>query len=507
MRPTGELRFFKLASIQSTHEKAAYTDEHSFLSLEGGRPPLINDEDCQVSWPCPVDDDMIQPSLPLKQPPGSSSHSSLATVIPVVRFISQLKTTLKSRIISPQTLRTYDDYFKVVMSTFSETFQIHSSTYLEPHNLTIAFYLQTARYHLYRHNLSIAVPPTERIEAMNRCLACAKDTVRYIQRTLQTPPSSPATATHHSSPRPYSEPDINVSRTDRWQASMKSTALNIGCAHVWRCTLVLAFRGDFQSALICTRVLATIGELRNYNISCGRHLAFFLDTLLGRWRAGRGRQDLLQIDEEMIAYLSGDLQGSPESGWMWTGSETGLKLNNHPDTAEPGVKIEAPYTAKAGGYGGAAHINGENPPAEYEEPPPPPIPERTPQDPASWLLAREKKMDWGGWERIEQLLHELMEEQQRQQRGFDYDYGAQRNQNHFVEPERRGSGGSGGSGYLYHQPVHNAGKRLQLAPPDPERMSRTPPLPPQPMAQAQREQSQGRERSEAASRISIANII
>jgi hypothetical protein len=486
-----------------------------FFSLEHGRPPLIHDEDCQVDWPCPVDDDLIQPSVILKQPSGSKP-SSLAAVIPVVRFISQLKTTLKSRTISPQTLRTYDEYFNAVMSTFPDEFKIHSSRYLEPYNLTVTFFLQTARFHLYRHNLSIVVPQNERVEAMNRCHSVAKDTVKYISRTLQTPPNSPSTSnsipTQHSS----TEADMSITRTERWQSSIKSTVLNMGCAHLWRCALILCFRADFSVALTCVRVSAAIGELRNYNLKCGRHLEFFLETLLGRWRAGRGRQELLQFDEEMIAYLSADLQGS-ESGWIWSGSETGWRLNTSSETREPSVRIDAPNRAVAGGYGGEAHLNGDNMPPNQQDGSaggqPSSQPEKAALDPASSLLTRTEKIVWGGWERVEQLIHELMEEQQRQNRAYDYDYSAR------YDTERNEAERARGHGH-YHQPAHNTGKRLQLAPPDaeaPARLSRTPPLPPPPpppqaqheMAQhrVQREQSQGRERSEGASRISIANII
>lgn len=429
------------------------------LSLEGGRPPLINDEDCQVGWPCPVDDEWIQPTIILKQPSNVPSHSSLGTVIPVVRFISQLKTTLKAREIAPQTIRTYDDYFSAVMSTFPETFQTQSSTYLEPHQLTVAFFLQTARFHLYRHNLSVICRLPQRVEAINRCLAVARDTAQYISRTLQTPAASPNSHQDGHSPAASSEVDLDVSKTDKWQASVKSTALNISCMHLWRSILVLCFRGDFTSALTCIRVSSAIGELRNVNMACGRHIKFFLDKLLERWRSGRGGAASLEKDEEMIAYLSGDLQGSTENSWVWTGSETGSKLKVNDDKATHAVQIYRPLNA----VGMGPKLNGEHPVDR-------------PNDPANNLLP--KPLDWGGWDTVERSIHELMEEQEKSPP---------------LSTETR-------SPYSYHRPAHNEGKRLQLAPPDlpgPVTPGRTPPPP----------QATSRETSTGASRISIANII
>jgi hypothetical protein len=417
--------------------------------------------------------------------PPSSAHTTLATVIPVVRFISQLNVTLKSRIIAPQTLRTYDEYFGAVMSTFPDMYQVQTMYYLEPHDLTVAFVLQAARFHLYRHNLSPACSPAERADAMSRCFAVAKDTVRYISRTLQTPPPS------HMYPN-GSVPDQDVVRSERWQSAVKSTATNASCAHLWRCTLILAFRGDYSAALSCVRVSAAIGKTRNMNMSCGRHLKFFLETLLERWRTGRARADLLERDEEMIAYMSGDLQGNAESSWAWTGSETGYKLNVAAERREPAVKIERTTPLNvAGGYGGAARIGGE-------AVSPPPTPHHPTNDPATLLQVRRAAVDWGGWDTIDLLLRDLMAEQARLQPGFPAPRDLHRPEGARGEREHDER-----THQNYHQPMHNAGKRLQLAPP----AAHTVMSPPTPGPGDGKMPTQPTPPSTGASRISIANII
>lgn len=95
----------------------------------------------------------------------------------------------------------------------------------------------------------------------------------------------------------------------------------------------MCLRGDFKSALICAEVSSTFGDTRPVNVSCGKYLAFFLDRLLQKSQLGL-RADL-ENDEEMIAYVSGDLQGNIEQSWVWHGKEsTWNQLLQSPNGAE-----------------------------------------------------------------------------------------------------------------------------------------------------------------------------
>jgi len=51
------------------------------------------------------------------------------------------------------------------------------------------------------------------------------------------------------------------------------------------------------------------------------------------------------MDEELMAYVSGDLQASPENSWVWTGSETGMNIAGSSGAA----KIGASPTLLGGG--------------------------------------------------------------------------------------------------------------------------------------------------------------
>ncbi|KAF2143288.1 uncharacterized protein K452DRAFT_224991 [Aplosporella prunicola CBS 121167] len=413
------------------------------MSLEVGRPCLIDDDDCEVGWPCPVDDRFIQPHGINRPPPGhpAAAHlgTNVSTIVPVVRFILQLKRTLKARTVAPGTLQTYDDYFRSIMSSFPESHQSTSESYLDPALLLSVFTLQIARFHLCRHNLSSACHHIERVDALNRCFAVAQDTVKYISRTMLSP-----TQLHEQAGDPASF------RGDTWQARITCTTERMLCTHLWRCILVLCFRGDYTGALTCVRVNAAIGSLRKVNMACGRNLAFFLDRLTERVQSGNGTQGLLEMDEEMLAYVSGDLQGCTENSWVWAGSETGIKLNT--STAAP-----PPFAT----HGASQQENGET----FDEGPAPRM---------NWLLTDTENREWGGWERVERMIGLLIEEQRR---------------SHAQQPS------------YYHQSPANPVKRLHLAP---EAVA-----PIQPPAVVPPAQPHGSSVSTggSTSRISIANII
>jgi hypothetical protein len=70
---------------------------------------------------------------------------------------------------------------------------------------------------------------------------------------------------------------------------------------------------------------ALINDVRIVKAACGRYLAFFLRILLAQIRA-KGHVPDLDRDEEMIAYVSGDMQGTSDGSWVWHGPETGSQL-------------------------------------------------------------------------------------------------------------------------------------------------------------------------------------
>lgn len=317
------------------------------VSLETGKPLHITDEDCEVGEPMPVDDEYIQPNGTITQPPSSPAPNGMIAVIPVVRITASIKKTLKSRTITVGTLNTYDEHFKAIMASYPEPFAIHSTADLDPRLLTAACALQTSRFLLYRHNLSPACRRSERRDALDRLVSVAQDTATYVQRSF------------------------NPNHMSSWAARLRTMAPAFYCAHVWRCLLVLCLRAEYSAALTLLQVSAAVGDLRQNNMACGRHLSFFLDRLVERLRAGASKQQL-ETDEEMLAYVSGDMQGLSESAWIWAGSE--------PNSASP-ISTGSDVPSPAVGY----------------------------------QLTPHELHEWPGWEHIQRVLTQLLHESQSHQ--------------------------------------------------------------------------------------------
>lgn len=284
-----------------------HADSNSLLSLELGRPALIKEEDCDVDMPSPVDDQYMHVGSNWTSPSPEQTTSPLLPMIQVIGGIAKLLRMLKSRRLVKSTLHAYDTHFKKSMQAFPAQQQPRENHYIDPVELPPMVYLQNARLMLHRHNLSPSCDADERSAAMDHCALVSKDTARLLGRCMQ---ESPATHSHPSN------------ETGSWETRMVSAVSAFLCTHIWRCTMFLCFRFDFASALCCARASAAIGNTRPINVACGRYLEFFLMELIKKPQ----QKDHLDMDEEMIAYVSGDLQGSFENSWIWQGNKGGVHL-------------------------------------------------------------------------------------------------------------------------------------------------------------------------------------
>ena len=332
------------------------------VSLELGRPLQIDEDYCDVAEPTPVDEDNIRPTGIVMPPAGQMSTSSLVAVIPVVRITAQMKKTMKSRTIAAAALNTYDDHFSSIMASYPDPFPIHSQAYLDPRLLCAACGLQTSRFFLYRHNLSVVCRRSDRLDALDRCVSVAHDTAHYVQRSMQ--PMQGSSGSGYYSP----------THMANWAARFRTMAPAFFCMHLWRCTLVLCLRMEYGAALTLVQASAAVGDMRKNNIGCGRNLAFFLDKLIGRLRSGATKQDL-EIDEELLTYASGDMQGCAEESWAWAGSETGANLSQMAGTNGYGTDRTTPPSLRGGEQG---------------------VPTLGP-------LSEREMQEWGGWEHVQRL--------------------------------------------------------------------------------------------------------
>ncbi|WEW54784.1 hypothetical protein PRK78_000209 [Emydomyces testavorans] len=333
--------------------------------LELGRPLLIHDEDCDADLPSAIEEHLIPEGVPAPPEPRTTA---LLAIIHVLRSVSQLAKALRSRVISTETLEIFERHFRMCLATFPAEYRINSNQYLDPQSLSPIIYLQNTRLVLHRHNLSPACPPELRRNALEQCLAVAQDTTRILTRCMRAP----------------SALDSSSAGTGEWRYLFAAAASTVLCTHIWRCILLLLFKAEYSAALVCIRASAAIGGSRTVNNAAGRYVSFFLKCLLERQQR---HEDIVNLehDEEMMAYVSGDLQARIDGSWVWQNSE-----NYSPLTATP------PPTASSSSSA-ASPVRGR-----FVDPPRSEPSRKEESDP-----------DWEGWEWIEQATQMLLPKQQR----------------------------------------------------------------------------------------------
>jgi hypothetical protein len=352
-----------------------------------------NDNDCDISLPSPAEDRYIQPQGFFRTHANTAPFTGFLAMIQITRMYASLYQTLKSSMISPQTLLSCDVQFKSRAQQLPEAYQPTSLAALETSALPPLFALLTARYHLYRRNLSTVCHMTERREAIRQCAVVAQETAKYISRALHTPPTG----------------EIEKS----WPARVAPMASSSTCMHLWRCILILCFQGDYEAAMMCSHMLSEVGNMRKIGIACGKNMVFVLDKLLERVRNGHGSPQQLEYDEEMLAYISGDVQANIEHGWAWAGSDlTSVK-------SVQGSAFEA------------SRLPGQDQLVR----------DAVSRDGAPALPT----VEWEGWSKVDGLIHRLADESRAR---------------------------TAPSGAPYYPTAHNPMKRVQLGPND-----RSPPKP------------------------------
>ncbi|KAI0136831.1 fungal-specific transcription factor domain-containing protein [Xylariales sp. AK1849] len=316
------------------------------MALELGRPSLINDADCDVTLPEPIDDHFLHSEGPIHPLNAEPLTHSLHIIINVVRSIPALTQTFMSSPIAPTRLSTFDAHFAACQRSFPAACDPSSTLPIPPHMLMPLAYLLNTRLLLHRHNLAPACPPAVRTVAIEQCTHTALETAALIGRT---------------------------------SATLADTATALLTTHIFRSALFLILTGYHEHAATCVRALKSIDSRRDVAVPCGRFLSFFVSAVASKraelatyyprsvpvqgfsqqTAASPAVQESLLRDEELLAYASADLQASNETGWVWVGAE------------------RDPVVAAGPSGGGLTRV--EN---------------RT-------GLTTEELQEWGGWDRLE----------------------------------------------------------------------------------------------------------
>ncbi|KAF5696194.1 putative ZFR1 regulator of fumonisin biosynthesis [Fusarium globosum] len=289
------------------------------LATELSRPVLIDDDDCDVSLPAGVDDQFIHEGGMLVPTGAEPLTHSLLAVIHVVRSYSSLLTALTPQSMSSVHLSTLDTHLKKCLNTFPPACDPSSSVPLAPGFLAPLAYLFHARLLLHRHHLDPVYPLEARMASLESCTHIALETVSLLHR-------------------------LNGSL-------LADSATTLLTTHIFRCALFLLLTGYIDPAVTAVRALASIDRQRDITIACGRYLSFFVSALaakrvectnyltrsapphFGSSRPSIDQAALLQMlsrDEDLIVYVSADLQASTDASWLWAGLEREVHLHQSP---------------------------------------------------------------------------------------------------------------------------------------------------------------------------------
>ena len=299
-------------SVAFSYSDFSNADYPSLLCLEMGRPSMVREEDCNVRMPSPMDDQHILPGSDWTAPTPAQSTSLLPSMLQAIGGITRLLRILRVPRLTSHTLQAYESHFTKCIDDFLVQRQVHLHDYVDPLDLPPIMYLQNARLMLHRNNLNPQCPASARSQAIDSCASMAKSTANLLRRCMQVPP------TESHSPGTMTAPQSSTT----WETRLLSTASAFLCTHIWRCTLFLCFRLDFHDALSCARASAVLGNARPVNVACGKYLEFYLRELTAR--LDQGHSSGFDTDEEMMAYVSGDLQGCYGSSWVWQGQDSAV---------------------------------------------------------------------------------------------------------------------------------------------------------------------------------------
>ncbi len=318
---------------------------------------LINDDECDTEYPQVLDEErLMADDLHIPLPP-----TLLLAHIHVARLMAPLAKTFRSLCITSEALTKFEGHLGECLHLFPRPLQLSSTVALDPCIMAPLVSFQNTRIMLHRHNLSPSCSPEQRAQAIEQCLHASRDTTSILSRCM-----------------------LPHLQSHEWEQRFILSATTMLCTHLWRCMLFLLFRQLYDAFFLLLRAAATINDARSINTCCGRHLSFFLRSLIERMEKTNSID--IDQDEELLVYLSADLQASTNS-WVWGNAETGTHLSRRQKHGRPKNTQNEPESQGT---------------SEVKSP--------------SWdnMLSEEEQHDWGGWQHVEQSARYLQQMSERQ---------------------------------------------------------------------------------------------
>lgn len=332
---------------------------------------LINDDETDTEYPELLDEEKVHFGAP--EAWGSLSPSILIlSSIHVARLMSPIAKLFRSLCITNETLMRFEGHLKACMAAFPPALQLESDEPIDPRHVFPLICFQNVRLLLHRHNLSPSCSPEQRLQAIDWCSATARDSAQIIARCMSPSANMTEEAAH---------------------GLFNFAATTMLCTHIWRCMLFLLFKPVDEAFFALLRAATIIGSNKAVNVNCGRYLSFCLRGLVHKLEE-QGPFHFDQ-DEEVVVYLSGDLQAGTNS-WVWGNAETGTHLSRRQKH-------------------GRLKTSHDKASASAET-----------RQPSSWdsVLSPQEQQDWGGWHTIEQgarYLRSLQERHMQASQNYPHD--------------------------------------------------------------------------------------
>jgi hypothetical protein len=313
---------------------------------------LINDDECDTEYPQVLDEErLMADDLHTPLPP-----TLLLASIHTARLMAPLARAFRSLCITGESLAKFESLLGECLHLFPRPLQLTSNAALDPCIIMPLISFQNSRLLLHRHNLSPSCSPEQRAQAIEQCVHASRDTASVLSRCM-----------------------ISHTQSNDWELRFILSASTMMCTHLWRCMLFLLFRQLYDAFFLLLRAASTIDDARSINICCGRHISFFVRCLIERIEKSSNID--IDQDEELLVYLSADLQASTNS-WVWGNVETGTHLSRRQKHGRP---KNTQNEHDSHGASGATSPSWDH------------------------MLSEEEEQDWGGWQHVENSVRYLQQ--------------------------------------------------------------------------------------------------
>ena len=252
-----------------------------FLAVELGLPTAFIDED---------HDEIAERA---KEQLSGHRYGRLHTALVTARVVVSVCKALRTTSLTPSIIASIDAQIERCVSFLSPPFRPSSKECLDATGMLPAIYLQDLRLLLHRQQINPLNSAMARAKGLDDCVKITTSSLDIFVRIRQASISNDNRTIEPPEERPG------------WKQEVASTATTFLCMHIWRCFLFLVAYDHYDAAQLCAKIAGAIGSLRTINEPCGRYAQFFLDWWID---AKKVRKTVLVDDEELLAYLSADIQ-------------------------------------------------------------------------------------------------------------------------------------------------------------------------------------------------------